>query len=196
MKLDQMHTVVARIKYLLVGLTIGIMVLLLPGCSMNATSQNRRTLLADKAVILKDANGTVLGYVTETTAESVTVFTPKQYFVSLGWDGVLTDGTCWYAGTKGTGTMFYIAPTTEKLVGFPISINGQAYVAAVVDASGFAVSDPSITGFQSYYSGNGTVADATGVVPTGHVAYSLKPASLEDIGIPASIATPRELVFQ
>jgi hypothetical protein len=152
--------------------------------------------LADKSVMLKDANGNVLGYMTETTADSVTVLTSKNYFVSLTWDAALTDWTCWYTGAKGTGTSFYIAPNTEKLFGFAISINGQAYVAANVDASECAVPDSCISGFQSYYSGNGTITNATGTVPPGHVAYPLRPVSLEDIGMPASISVPRELVFQ
>lgn len=146
--------------------------------------------------MLKDANGNALGYVTETTADSVTVLTSKNYFVSLTWNGALTDWTCWYTGANGAGTMFYIAADTEKLLGFAISVNGQAYVAASVDASGCAVPNSSISGFQSYYSGNGTIRNATGTVPPGHIAYPLEPISFEYIGMPASISVPRELVFQ
>ena len=185
-----------RTRFLLSSLITLIISLVIAGCSMNATSQNGRLPLADKSVMLKDADGNVLGYVTETNADSVTVLTSKNYFVSLTWNGTLTDWACWYTGANGAGTMFYIAPNTEKLLGFAISVNGQACVAATVDASGCAVPNSFISGFQSYYSGNGTITNASGTVPPGHVAYPLKPVSLEDIGMPASISVPRELVFQ
>jgi hypothetical protein len=154
------------------------------------------TVLLNRSAVLKDANGTLLGYVTEMSPDSVTVFTSKNYFISLGWNGVPTDGACWFTGANGTGTLFYIAPNTDRLFGFAVSIGGKAYVAATVDAAGLAVSDPAITGFQSYYSGSGTITNAAGAVPAGHLAYSLKTASFADVGIPASIATLREFVFQ
>jgi hypothetical protein len=185
-----------RTRFLLSSLITLIIILVIAGCSMNATSQSGKTPFVEKSVMLKDANGNALGYVTETTADSVTVLTSKNYFVSLTWNGALTDWTCWYTGANGAGTMFYIAADTEKLLGFAISVNGQAYVAASVDASGCAVPNSSISGFQSYYSGNGTIRNATGTVPPGHIAYPLEPISFEYIGMPASISVPRELVFQ
>jgi hypothetical protein len=152
--------------------------------------------LISTSVLLKDARGSVLGYVAETSAAGVTVFTVKGYFVSLGWNGVSMDGTCWYTGIKGSGTPFSIAPDTDRLFGFSVSINGRAYVAATLDASGFAVPDPSITGFQSYYSGAGVVTSAAGIVPPGHAAYALKLVRPEDIGLPSSIAPIHQLVFK
>ena len=126
------------------------------GCSMSSQNLpragNEAAPLINRSVLLKDAHGAVLGNVAETDAASVTVFTSKGYFVSLGWNGVPVDGTCWFTEAKGMGTPFFIALSTDKLFGFSVSVNGRVYVAATVDASGFAVSDPSITGFQSYYS--------------------------------------------
>ncbi len=152
--------------------------------------------LVSASVLLKDARGAVLGYVAETSAAGVTVFTSKGYFVALGWNGALLDGTCWYTGAKGSGTPFSIADESDRLFGFSVSIKGAPYVAATVDASGFAVPDPSITGFQSYYAGAGVAADAAGTVPAGHVAYALKPAAPADIGLPSSIAPIQQIVFR
>ncbi len=182
------------------GVVLIAVTMLVSGCSMSSQNLpragNEAAPLINRSVLLKDAHGAVLGNVAETDAASVTVFTSKGYFVSLGWNGVPVDGTCWFTEAKGMGKPFFIALSTDKLFGFSVSVNGRVYVAATVDASGFAVSDPSITGFQSYYSGSGNTTDAAGGVPAGHVAYPLKPVGFADLGLPSSIARIEQLVFR
>jgi len=183
------------------GLLVAV-ALLFSGCPVGidskdlTSSRTQAPVLIDGSVVLKDANGAALGYVTKTSAAGVTVFTSKSFFVTLEWSGALADGVCWYTGAHGTGKMFYIAPQTADLLGLETSVSGRPFIAADVDASGFAIPDSSITSFQSYYSGNGIVTNASGSVPSGHVAYSLKGATLEDIGLPSPIAALSQLVFQ
>ncbi len=187
-------------KSLLLGLVLAAISLFVSGCPMDAGSfsaapAGRATPLVNRSILLEDATGAIVGYATEISADGVTVFTRKNYFVSLGWNGVVTDGVCWCTGADGTGTMFYIAPRARKLLGFAVSINGVIRTAATVDPGGIAVADNSILGFRSYYSGSGTVVNALGTVPAGHAAYPLRTSSLAEIGIPP-IVTPWQLVFQ
>jgi hypothetical protein len=88
----------------------------------------------------------------------------------------------------------YIAPSAERLFGLAISIKGEAYVAENLKASGYAAPNDSVVSFQSYYL-SGVITNTTGSVPIGYVAYSLKAISLGDLGLPSSIAAPRELVL-
>lgn len=175
---------------------------LIAGCPLATNQQRPRSgsletaPLVNRSVLLKDAKGATLGYVAETSASAVTVFTISGYFVSLSWDGTLTDGTCWYTGAEGTGTPFTIAPETDRLFGFSVSISGKPYVAAEVDGNGRAVADRSITGFQSYHPARGGAVDLAGAVPAGHVAYALRAATPAELGLPPVIAPLRQLVFK
>lgn len=166
----------------------------LTGCSMN-TGGGGGTPAVNKSIVLKDANGVVLGYVTSSSYVGVSIFTPTNYFVSLTWKGVLQDGFCYCTAANGAGTLFIMGALNSAFYGYSTSIGGQPYIAASVDTSGFAISDSSITGYQSYYS-SGSFINGSSTVPTSVAAYPLKAATLADIGIPSSIALPMQLLFQ
>jgi hypothetical protein len=145
---------------------------------------------------LKDANGNFLGYVIFSDAGGLEISTPKGYIVSLDWGGALHEGIALFAQTDGTGTMFVQWSREHLLRGYVTVVNGKPYVAASVNADGFAIADPGITSYQSYYF-DGTIANlpATPVLEP-YDAYPLKQAQLADIGMPSSVSLPMQLVSQ
>ena len=168
-----------------------------PDSNGTATQNVGGTTAINKSEVLKDGNGIVLGYVTDANSFEVTVLTSQGFFVTLTWKGIMPDNVGYYTGANGTGTLFYISLSSNyyNLLGFTISLNGQVYVAASLDSSGFAIADASITGYQSFYM-SGSITNATSTVPATESAYSLKAASLADIGLPSSCALPLQLVSQ
>ena len=145
---------------------------------------------------LKDANGNFLGYVILSDAGGLEISTPKGYIVSLDWRGTLLDGIALFVQTDGTGTMFVQWSKEYLLRGYVTVVNGKPYVAASVNGDGFAIADPGITSYQSYYF-DGTIASlpATPVLEP-YDAYPLKQAQPADIGMPSSVSLPMQLVSQ
>jgi hypothetical protein len=148
------------------------------------------------ATLLKDANGNFLGYVIFSDAVGLEISTPKGYIVSLDWRGTLLDGIALFTQTDGTGTMFVQWSREYLLRGYVTVLNGKPYVAASVNGDGFAIADPGITSYQSYYF-DGAIANlpATPVLEP-YDAYPLKQVQLADIGMPLSVSLPLQLVSQ
>ena len=145
---------------------------------------------------LRDANGNFLGYVTESGSESVELYTPKGYLVSIDWQGTLLDGFALFTETDGAGTMFVQWSRDHALRGYVTVVNGKPCVAASTTGDGFAVADPGITSYQSYYFGGTTANLAATPVLEQYSAYPLKQVQLSDLGLPSSIPLPMQLVSQ
>jgi len=148
----------------------------------------------DTSTRLSDANGNFLGYVVSSGPSGLEIYTPKGYFVSMDWNGVLQDGIALFTGADGTGTMFFQWSSENALQGFVTSIGGHPYIPSSTGANGIAVADPGITSYESYYFDDSiTNVPATPVLGP-YDAYPLKRAQPVDIGMPSSMALPLRVV--
>jgi len=150
----------------------------------------------DTSIRLSDAHGNFLGYVVSSSSSGLEIYTPKGYFVSMDWNGVLQDGIALFTGADGTGTMFFQWSSDSALQGFVTSIAGHPYFPSSSGANGIAVADPGITSYESYYF-NDSIANVP-VTPVlgAYNAYPLKRAQPADIGLPSSMVLPLRTVSQ
>jgi hypothetical protein len=181
-------------KVACLALVVALLAIGLAACQMSGGSGMPNSVV-DKSVKLTDGNGNFVGYVTDSTPWAVTIYTAKGYFVGLKWDGVPADGMVYFTGTGGTGTKFYACSGGYELLGFVTFMSGQPYVATAVDGLGGAVSDPTITSYQSLYAGSITSYGSPTALSAATVAVPLKLAQYSDIALPSSIPAPLHLVF-
>ena len=148
----------------------------------------------DESTRLLDANGTLLGYVTSSSAASIDLMTLKGYSVSIDWNGALLEGIALFTEPDGKGKIFFQWGRDTRCREPSRAVNGQPWVAASVDGNGFAVEDPDITSFQSYFIGGtlSNVPDTPVLAPYG--AYPLKQVELADVGLPSTMALPLQIV--
>ena len=149
-----------------------------------------------RSVKLNDANGHLLGFVTASDPTEVTIFTSKSYFVTLYWSGTLKPTVVYFTGPNGQGTMFTLWANTYPLWGYVAVYQGHPYVVTSIDASGFAIADPSITAYQSYCFDGVNITNSSGSLASEQCAYDMKQVQLADLGLPTSIATPMRMVFE
>jgi hypothetical protein len=118
------------------------------------------------------------------------VFTASDYICYLNWDGTVS-GVIYFTEQDGEGTPFIY--TASGVYGKTLLSrdNSAFYTFKTVDSKGNALSDASITNYQSYYLGGiiGNFASPVNIAAGFH-AFPLKPRSRADAGLPNAISLP------
>ncbi len=151
--------------------------------------------VVNRSIEATDANGVFLGYVIDLDVVNIKLWTSKGYYLAMHWDGTVLNGSCFWTGPNGTGTPYGVTNADGPTVGFAVPTGGTFYVAASLDSNGFAVTDPTVTSYESYWTPAGVVNYA-GTLKSGDLAVRLKQVPVSDVGLPSSIASPVKLVFK
>lgn len=147
------------------------------------------TTATSPRILAQDASGTELGKVTSAYGSVLTISTSTGHFVTLSWEGNISDTVLYFQSTDCTGAPHVSSDKSLRQTAY--QYQGTIYDFKTLDASGLAT-PVTKTLNSDYYT---TCSDNSGfAAPADYV--ELKATTMTGIGLPATIQSPVTLVFE
>lgn len=146
---------------------------------------------------LYDANNVFIGYVTSLEEVKIQIVTEKGYLLSLKWDGSIFEHVTYYNSNNGIDKpfdYFETAPTAKQVKYNEL----EGLLIYMADSYGLALPNTNITTTDFEYNkttGQKEVYNED-ITAYGYNAYELVPTAKAEIGLPAVITTPIDIVFE
>jgi hypothetical protein len=149
---------------------------------------------------LYDKDDNFLGYCIP-GSDSITVFSPTEYFYILQWDGEVREGLLFFTSPNAEGVAF--SSNTHTVYAKHVERKGSKYYTFQADINGNATADETVTHYKSRYA-YGVIYDWTysanypdGLpISEGNKAYPLVLTDRATAGIPENIPIPLKIKWE
>ena len=146
---------------------------------------------------LYDGSGNYLGYA-DPSGYSILVYTTKEHFITLQWDGTPYKSTIYFTERDGAGNAFVNSHNAFHAKNTYFA-NGKFYISDQFNDNNIALPSGSYTSYKSRTDGTTTtnVADDTTVdLSYSGPSYTLMEVSRQDVGLPDNIPLPLRIEWE